>query len=1218
MVSYTLFYRFKCCKFIPLFHCQQEHVVLTESEVINRVEELRQIRKKRLVQCNSDRRSRKSAPSSTSMNMDGLNVAGPSSNETQQRKLAEEELRAQAALLMGISGITGMRMDRHLEKMKIMDVLEQIKKQQQIQNAEAEKLKEEEARKLRAEAKLKRELELKRQQEEQLAKEQEMQKRREMQMMAEIERERRRQHMLLVRAMDIHKRFEERERKREEALQEKKLAQEKKMLKKRIEMELLKELKKPIDDMRLKDLKPIPTLNRIPGLKLPAKAFSDVLMIYEFLHNFGDAIGLDSDSLPSLNSFQLALLNMEESAEDEILIILRHLLRTAIESPGLPVNMTTVVGQKLKDAPITNFNISEILRIYFSSFVIHRASAAYGIEGKLLKLLSENKPFLSLSPTNKAEIICYLCNELTCHPAIVKRIEENIEQVAVIRRDKWLIDCDLRKYKSIKAKREAKRAALEAQENHADPGENDKIDEDKIKSTLPDDSGDSGPENDEHITPVNLDAPDEEPEMSNEELDKKIDKLARQCTLITNKLNKANHGLRVNPLGQDRYRRRYWVLPASGGIFVEGMESGEPEEMEANLADENDVSQVDENVKNTSDCKDKSSLKNEDEQEKENKMDESSDTVAGESFVKPNGVTDAMDESASEEKVEKKSNKKSSKKKKKNSKRTSNRGKAKEEPEQLTNDTEQNDTKTEEDDDEKMQITSPDEDEKMQVDGDSSKCTPTDSDEQKVVNGIKKDDQVEQPVKCEENTDQVNQDKNTSQCTDDTTEKPGDTSTTTEQQVDSADQKSKQLGISHLVASALLSKQQQQLKNNQQQGNSMNGCEVPPPPPKAWFSILPRVPCTQEIVEELPPEDTENTASESKLLEQNESLVVNATGDESKLNQSEVNGGKIAPKDLLQIFLNGGAENIDLTQLLALEEFSDICPSLQKKLETQKDEHYAEPVKIPLEYQFGWWRITDPAQIRCLMDSLHDRAIRERNLHKHLTKYHSYITAKCKVNAAEFDVTELDRKIFEVCSFGAPRDTGRYSKEAALRLDIAVLGEIDGLEEKIAASSMQVRGWAPSRKSSDINLSFKRKLAPFSIDDLFVQDITNGESEDNDPAHQDDQADDDEDDDDTDDDNKVDTLEFGKERLLTAEAMIERRYLKPPLGFKANTILVSTRHSTDEMADNAADENAPTGLLRWREAVRESKTSAQLALLTHFLESCIAWDKSIMRAVSFS
>lgn len=33
--------------------------------------------------------------------------------------------------------------------------------------------------------------------------------------------------------------------------------------------------------------------------------------------------------------------------------------------------------------------------------------------------------------------------------------------------------------------------------------------------------------------------------------------------------------LRSTMIGQDRYRRCYWVLPHCGGIFVEGMESGE-------------------------------------------------------------------------------------------------------------------------------------------------------------------------------------------------------------------------------------------------------------------------------------------------------------------------------------------------------------------------------------------------------------------------------------------------------------------------------------------------------------------------------------------------------------------------------------------------------------------------------------------------------------------
>lgn len=41
-----------------------------------------------------------------------------------------------------------------------------------------------------------------------------------------------------------------------------------------------------------------------------------------------------------------------------------------------------------------------------------------------------------------------------------------------------------------------------------------------------------------------------------------------------------------------------------------------------------------------------------------------------------------------------------------------------------------------------------------------------------------------------------------------------------------------------------------------------------------------------------------------------------------------------------------------------------------------------------------------------------------------------------------------------------------------------------------------------------------------------------------------------------------------------------------------------------------------TGLVSWREAVCRSKTTAQLAMTLYVLESCVAWDKSIMKAVS--
>lgn len=43
---------------------------------------------------------------------------------------------------------------------------------------------------------------------------------------------------------------------------------------------------------------------------------------------------------------------------------------------------------------------------------------------------------------------------------------------------------------------------------------------------------------------------------------------------ISQKLFEASHSLRSMMAGEDRYRRRYWLLPQCRGIFVEGVENG--------------------------------------------------------------------------------------------------------------------------------------------------------------------------------------------------------------------------------------------------------------------------------------------------------------------------------------------------------------------------------------------------------------------------------------------------------------------------------------------------------------------------------------------------------------------------------------------------------------------------------------------------------------------
>ena len=911
--------------------------------------------------------------------------------------------------------------------------------------------------------------------------------------------------MMLVRSLELFKRQEERDRKREEMLAEKRLQQEKKMQKKRIEMELMKELKKPVDDMMLKDLKPLPVLNRIPGLKLPSAVFAELLMVYEFLNNFGSTLGFDMDSLPTMNTFQSAVLNDDESAEEELLSVLNHLLVCAIEDPGPAVNMTTITGQKLKDAPVTNVNVSEILKTYLQSFIHHRESAKDGVEGKLVTALSQGKPFLSLSAELKAQSLSFLCNELLCNQSIVKQIEDNIESIANLRREKWLIDCDLRKFRGIKMKRELREKMEQAKDEVTNPDgaivdgvkngvtENDIANNVKyqVLKVVDEDSDDSADES-SIVNPINMPfipppigalssyggvsysiaMTDEEPGMTNEEVDKKLDKLNRQSTLFTNKLNRAIHGLRVAPLGQDRYRRRYWLLPATGGVFVEGLESGEPEAAEENPW----------------------SLDDDEEEEEVHQVAEEKMVVTQELETKD----DAKDE---EEKPVV-------------------NGDAK--PKEETGEDKENEKET-------VDTVAP-----TEVNGEVKDGEVKDGEvkEGEVMDGEGKDVETEGPVVNGESRE-----------------------------------KSLTNGNASVPFPPVGVESQLPIKNS-----------------KPWFSLFPRIPCCETIVD--PPKPS----------------VINGDNGEQESEEMDVMEGF---KSTSLPFLT------DLSSIASsIEDLGEICPALQRQIAKQKEEQYETPRKIPGKYQLGWWRITDPSQLRGLNEALHERGVRERNLSKHILKHMNGIAHKCKCDAVQLEITDLDRLICEGCPFGAPQPSETdFNPQVALRVDLAVLQQIEDLEERIASSSMQVRGWKQSPKlASDSSLTFEYK----SASELAERDAREAE----DREAEDREAEDREAEEGMEDD-LLNPVICGRERLVTTEAAIERRYLKPPLGFKSNTILLPTG-AVDELAENAADENATSGLLRWREAVRECVTGSQLALLLHFLESCIAWDKSIMRAVSSS
>lgn len=50
------------------------------------------------------------------------------------------------------------------------------------------------------------------------------------------------------------------------------------------------------------------------------------------------------------------------------------------------------------------------------------------------------------------------------------------------------------------------------------------------------------------------------------------DPVLQRQVFFRKKLIQSSHSMRAMSLGQDRYRRRYWLLPHIGGVLVEGPE----------------------------------------------------------------------------------------------------------------------------------------------------------------------------------------------------------------------------------------------------------------------------------------------------------------------------------------------------------------------------------------------------------------------------------------------------------------------------------------------------------------------------------------------------------------------------------------------------------------------------------------------------------------------
>uniref|UniRef100_A0A8C1X6F6 Bromodomain adjacent to zinc finger domain, 2Ba n=1 Tax=Cyprinus carpio TaxID=7962 RepID=A0A8C1X6F6_CYPCA len=483
------------------------------------------------------------------------------------RKLEAQEIARQAAQ---------MKLMRKLEKQALARAAKEARKQQAIMAAEERRKQKEQLKILKQQEKIKRIqqirmekelraqqiLEAKREKREEAANAKMLEAEKRIKVSLRVrrdERERRRQHVMLMKAVEARKKAEERERLRQEKRDEKRLNKERKMELRRLELEMIREMKKPNEDMCLTDHKPLPQIPRIHGLVLPGNVFADCLMVVQFLRSFGKVLGMDPSELPTLGILQEGLLNLGNSM-GQVQDLLVRLLSSALSDPGLPQGhrAKSILGDHLTNVGLNRDNVSEVLQLYMEAHCSQTDLAD-------LTASLRTKAFQAHTPAQKAAVLAFLVNELSCSKSVVRM-------------------------KTIYAKRTGKREAIIGGEEpqaaggsaigHKRKRKTGDSDDDEDDDDDSEDAGDEDEDEEEEEAKKGkkvetCDEDEGDPATSVEELEKQIEKLSKQQNLIRRKLFESSHALRSMSYGQDRYRRRYWVLPQCGGVYIEGLESGE-------------------------------------------------------------------------------------------------------------------------------------------------------------------------------------------------------------------------------------------------------------------------------------------------------------------------------------------------------------------------------------------------------------------------------------------------------------------------------------------------------------------------------------------------------------------------------------------------------------------------------------------------------------------
>ncbi|XP_051842287.1 bromodomain adjacent to zinc finger domain protein 2B isoform X21 [Antechinus flavipes] len=897
------------------------------------------------------------------------------------------------------------------EQIKIMKQQEKIKRIQQIrmekelraqQILEAKKKKKEEA----ANAKL---LEA-----EKRIKEKEM-RRQQAVLLKHQERERRRQHMMLMKAMEARKKAEEKERLKQEKRDEKRLNKERKLEQRRLELEMAKELKKPNEDMCLADQKPLPELPRIPGLVLSGSTFSDCLMVVQFLRNFGKVLGFDVNiDVPNLSVLQEGLLNIGDSM-GEVQDLLVRLLSAAVCDPGLITGYKakTTLGEHLLNVGVNRDNVSEILQIFME---------AHCGQTELTESL-KTKAFQAHTPAQKASVLAFLINELACSKSVVSEIDKNIDYMSNLRRDKWMVEGKLRKLRIIHAKKTGKRDTTGGGELGEEPhslgtpttgrkrrrkgADSDYDDDDDDDSDDQADEEDEDEEDKDDKKGKKIDICDDEDDgdqaASVEELEKQIEKLTKQQSQYRRKLFDASHSLRSMMFGQDRYRRRYWILPQCGGIFVEGMESGEGLEeiaKEKEKLKKAEIIQIKEEMYETSDDTLKCLNTGHCEQKEDLKEKDNTNLFLQKpgSFSKLSKLLEVAKMPPDSDIINPKTNGGAA-----NGCTLSYQNGAKNSLCSLQPAVSQNNKEK----------------------ADSNLFNPVSSSQGKFYNP---------PLIANDQLLKTLTEKNRQWFSLLPRMPCDDTS------------------LTHADGSAAAS------LAPHSQPPSKSPSPVPSPllgssSTQNTMGLNPFALSPLQMKSGLPIMGLQFCGWPTGVLTSNVPFTSPLPSLGSGLGLSEGNGNS---------FLTPNVSSCKSESPVPQNEKAS--SSISGTVEVAKPVDFPSPKPIPEEMQFGWWRIIDPEDLKALLKVLHLRGIREKALQKQIQKHLDYITQACIKNKDvaiieinENEENQVTRDIVENWSVD----------EQAMEMDLTILQQVEDLERRVASASLQVKGWMCPEPASE-------------------------------------------------------------------------------------------------------------------------------------------------------